>query len=325
MSSFEAAHWPLPQLPLGCYRLLFTAIQPIALPPFTGSMWRGVFGHALRQLACLTGQDRCDGCALQEQCGYSYLFETKPPAQAEKMRRYREVPHPFVLGVDFEEGGRSLSPGEVFPLHIVLFGRGNDYLPLVVTAFAQAGALGIGRGRGHFRLTGIVQWITNTEAWQSILGQGSTLHPLPPASPTLPACPAEAVTVSLATPVHVKREGRPVGAKDFTFHDFFGNLLRRCSMMTYFHTATPFETDFAALTSAARRVPLLARDLRWQSVDRYSERQQGFMQLNGVLGTLTIPGGELLAPFWPVIWLGQWLHAGKWGVMGMGRYRVVQV
>jgi len=32
-----------------------------------------------------------------------------------------------------------------------------------------------------------------------------------------------------------------------------------------------------------------------------------------------------LEPLWPLLWLGQWTHAGKGAVMGLGRYEVEEL
>ncbi len=334
-----------PQLPLGCYRLQFTATQPIKLPKFTGSMWRGVFGTTLRQKACLTKRDKCDSCPQKAFCGYVYLFETEPPRTAGKMHNNKSVPRPFVFGVSLDEG-KYLSPGKQFALHIILFGRANEYLPLVVDTFVQAGTVGIGLdkrqfvlNKRQFVLTGVEQWLIGTRDWKIISGSGG-LCPLPPVSPQIPACPSTQVTIRFETPVHIQVENegdatspyltgrdhpkkRTVGPEDLRFHDFFMPLLRRFSMISYFHTENPFETDFLALKNASLHTSVLARNLVWKNMKFYSERQGKPIILNGILGSFTIPGGDLLAPFWPVLWLGQWLHVGKDTVRGLGRYSIV--
>ncbi|MGH8476072.1 MAG: hypothetical protein ACRER2_09940 [Methylococcales bacterium] len=55
-----------------------------------------------------------------------------------------------------------------------------------------------------------------------------------------------------------------VTPKNFRFRDLFSALLRRVSMLSYFHGESAFETDFAGLTAAAESIPILAKDLRWQ-------------------------------------------------------------
>jgi hypothetical protein len=125
-----------PELPVARYRLEFaTAGQP-RLPAYAGSAWRGALGHSLRRTVCVTRLPTCTGCLLVGSCAYPYVFETPPPPQAQKMRRYTAAPHPFVLEVPCPDG-----TGEDLPyrLGLVLFGRGNQYLPYLVQALQQAG------------------------------------------------------------------------------------------------------------------------------------------------------------------------------------------
>jgi len=42
--------------------------------------------------------------------------------------------------------------------------------------------------------------------------------------------------------------------------------------------------------------------------------------MGGLIGEIELDGADL-EPFWPYLWLGQWTHAGKGAVMGLGRYR----
>lgn len=42
------------------------------------------------------------------------------------------------------------------------------------------------------------------------------------------------------------------------------------------------------------------------------------------MGTIEL-AGDGLEPFWPYLWLGQWTHAGKGVVMGLGGYRIETV
>ena len=41
--------------------------------------------------------------------------------------------------------------------------------------------------------------------------------------------------------------------------------------------------------------------------------------MGGLLGNFEVQSNDI-EDFWPYIWLGQWLHAGKGCTMGLGRY-----
>ena len=41
--------------------------------------------------------------------------------------------------------------------------------------------------------------------------------------------------------------------------------------------------------------------------------------MGGLVGSFELAGPDI-EPFWPLLWLGQWTHAGKGSSMGLGRY-----
>jgi len=306
----------LPELPLACYRLIFAAIDPVRLPEYSGSTWRGAFGHALKRLVCVTREPTCPPCLLYRSCLYPYLFETPPDPAVGKLRKYPAAPHPFVF---IPDQSRHLAPGETLSLAVTLFGHGNRHFPYVLHALDQAGQRGLGRQGGRLQLQSAEQMLPATH-WQPIYTLGGPLTPQPPTVSVVPPCP-QRLTVTLVTPLRLKVDDRNVTPERFRFSLLFSNLLRRISLLTAFHTDTPLETDFAGLSRTARTIELQSAELHWQDWTRYSARQDTAMQMGGLVGRITLAGAEL-EPFWPYLWLGQWTHAGKGATMGLGRYRI---
>jgi len=308
-----------PRLPLAHYRVRFRAQQTVRLPPYSGSTWRGAFGHALRAAACATGAATCSGCLLYASCVYPYLFETAPPPDSVKMRRYNRVPHPFVLRPLPAEQARASGTRQT--LLLTVFGHANRALPYFFHALEQAAHNGIGAGRTPMTLMGVDQRPQpGSGEWEIIHEPQAPLQPLPPAEPAVPALPPGLV-VELLTPLRLQSGGRQVGAADFTFADLFANLLRRVSMLTHFHTDTPLETDFAGLIRQARDVGWTQTRVHWHDWARYSSRQKTHVPMGGLMGQVAL-SADALAPFWPYLWLGQWCHAGKGTSMGLGAYRL---
>ncbi len=306
-------------VPVGRYRATFRVDSPVHLPSYPGSSWRGAFGHALKRTLCVTRIPLCSDCPLFRSCGYAYVFETPPPLHSSKMRKYTAAPHPFVLDLDLKGG--QLAVGSSYMLGLTLVGRANQYLPCIVAALEQAGAQGVGRGRGRLTLVRVEQTATDSGvAWRSIYTSGGHCDPLPARPPEVPKVP-DRVRLLLETPLRLKREAGVVGPKDFSFGALFPNLLRRISMLTYFHTDTPLETDFAELVRLSQAVEMESTRLLWFDWTRYSSRQKRGMALGGLLGEFTL-AGTAIEPFWPYLWLGQYLHAGAVTSMGLGRYRI---
>ncbi|MDF9391746.1 MULTISPECIES: CRISPR system precrRNA processing endoribonuclease RAMP protein Cas6 [Methylococcus] len=302
-----------PGLPLAHYRFEFSSEQPVRLPDYPGSAWRGALGRALKRAVCVVRGTPCKECLLYRACVYSYVFETPPPPGTRKMRKYDAAPHPFVLEVEPSHAPQAIQIG------VTLIGRAERNLPYLVHALQQAGRQGIGKRDNRLELQTIRQHDGNGNTLP-IWSAEQPLTPLPAAIPATPPLP-ERCRILLQTPLRLRREEHHVGPGEFGFAIFFGNLLRRLSMLSYFHTDTPLETDFADLMTQARQVPLKDTELRWYDWTRYSSRQNTAMQMGGLLGSFILDGSRL-APFWPYLWLGQWTHTGKATSMGLGRYRI---
>lgn len=304
-------------LPLARYRVHLTAETAVRLPAYAGSMWRGALGHALKRTVCVTGARHCPDCLLYRSCAYPYAFETPPPEHAAKLRKYPAAPHPFVIEPWSDR--RDLAPGEAFGVDLTLIGRGNAQLAYFVEALRRAGQSGIGKGKGRYGLAGVEQ--ETATGWQTIYTPGGRMAMLPATAPEVPPLPAGPVRVELLTPLRLKIGGDLVTPERLRFRDFFSQLLRRVSLLSYFHTDTPLETDFRGLVQAAEAIAIIGPELRWHEWTRYSARQDTLLQMGGLVGTFVLPGAALTS-FWPYLWLGQWTHVGKGAVMGLGRYRL---
>lgn len=300
--------------PLHHYRLEFN--HSGRAPYFAGNAWRGALGYALRRASCLTGARECTGCPLLHQCAYAYLFATPIPPDASTMRRYTEAPHPYVLYEPTAED-------DGVALHLTLIGHAHRHRDLMLHVLHRAASQAPGVAGRIMAPHAIKVWDENTTDWQTVERShgGVALH-TQAKTPTCPPSPREAIILQLQTPLRVRRQGQHVGANDLTFGDLFANLLRRIALLKVFHTDTQLEVDFRSLTQASREFPLFDKQLRWVDLERHSKRQNADMRLGGLLGTLHLPA-DGLAPFWPFLWLGQHIHAGRATTMGLGRYRIV--
>lgn len=305
-----------PILPMALYRFNLAFDDDAQLPPYPGSALRGVFGIALKNAVCVTHQPTCTGCLLRACCPYSYIFETPPPPATQKMRRYDAAPHPFVLQLLQLE----VSPDRSFPLAMAVFGRANNLLPYLIYAWQSAGQRGVGGTRTTFQLTSVAQWDEQTSDWREIYRQGGSVVSAPPRAELPPAKPSR-VKITLNTPLRLQREGRFVQPAQFELSDLTLNVVRRISMLTYFHTDTPLDADFLGLKQAAQSTNIDDRQLRWHDWARYSSRQQTTMEMGGLLGSFSISTNGLEA-LWPYLWLGQKTHAGKATSMGLGAYHI---
>jgi len=311
-----------------CFSFSIRAATPVYLPPYKGSTFRGGFGHAFRRACCTTARKDCADCLLKNTCVYSWVFETPVPADAQIMRKYPAAPHPFVL--EPPNGGRRLyKVGERLDFRLILMGRAVDYLPYFIYSFHELGKLGIGKDRGKFFLDKVIHEpvSANTKAQGMVIyeDKGKTL--IQPAAPTSwteilepdEQIPSDTVRISFLTPTRIKYKGRLT--KDLEFHVLFRNLLRRISLLSYFHCDQRLDdSEFKDLINRAKEIRTVKQGLYWHDWQRWSNRQGTRMKLGGFLGEITYEGD--LKPFWPYIRLGEYVHVGKGSSFGLGRYGV---
>jgi hypothetical protein len=302
-----------PIIPLKSFLFHYVESDSGSLPAFSGSAWRGALGHALKKTVCVVRNTACSQCLLKNACAYSYVFETPPPNDAQKMRKYNSIPHPFVLSPP-----ASLNSSG-YALKMNLFGHAERYLPYLIHALQKAGEEGIGGQRKVFMLQA-VEDVHPLGQSEIIYQQGQLQTPQAAVSPDIPPMP-DTIKILLHTPLRIKQDQHNLVGANFNFAAFFSSLLRRISMISYFHTDYPLDTDFASLTAQAGTIQFSNQQLKWYDWTRYSSRQQTEMNMGGLVGSLSLDMHGL-QQFWPYLWLGQWTHLGKATSMGLGAYSI---
>jgi CRISPR-associated endoribonuclease Cas6 len=324
------------------HRYLFslTAIDTLKLPEYKGSTLRGGFGHAFRKVVCTFKNKQCDDCLLRHRCVYSYVFETPPPADTVIMTKYLRAPHPFVIEPSPEKK-ELYHPGEGLEFGLVLIGRADDYLPYFIYAFDEMGKTGIGRGKGKYRLdtvslgsetlydgtTGVLK--SSAEAGKRGSAEGKKCESAEARKcggseefESLPAFSASSLprrlTFRFLTPTRLVSNGSLEPDPDFK--TIFRTLLRRLSMLSYFHCGKELEADYNGLIERAGSVETVRKRLRWHDWERYSARQDTRMKMGGFVGEMEFSGefGEFL----PFLELGELVHVGKGTGFGLGRYEI---
>jgi hypothetical protein len=136
-----------------------------------------------------------------------------------------------------------------------------------------------------------------------------------------PCGTTEQLTLSLLTPTRLFFDGQVT--LDIEFHTFVRNLLRRLSLLYYFHcNGDPSLWDFKGLIAKAQEIQVTERNTKWYDWERYSGRQDRRIKMGGLVGDIAFSGD--LLPFMPLIKAGEVVHVGKGATFGLGKYSVVQ-
>jgi len=340
---------PLSHFKFAQFQFILKAEDCINLPVYKGSTFRGAFGHAFKRVVCVNREKICDTCLLKGKCVYSYVFETPPPSDTSRMRKYPFAPHPFVITPPLEEK-RTYREGEMLCFELTLIGKSIDYLPYFIYTFDELGKMGIGKGKGKYRLEEVRAIQVGEKAKikaergdkqgerpkvkgerEEIIYSGKDkilrnnfrvlkiddLGSFDLSPNTFDHSP---LTLSFITPTRLKFDGSLSPKPEF--HILFRNLLRRISLLSYFHCGEELALDFKGLIESSKDIKVKKENLSWFDWERYSNRQETKMKMGGFIGSITFVGD--FKEFVPFLLLGEYIHAGKGTSFGLGKYEIMR-
>ncbi|KPA14376.1 hypothetical protein MHK_005397 [Candidatus Magnetomorum sp. HK-1] len=305
----------------GKYRFSSCFQNQALLPPYKGSTFRGVFGHALKNIVCTFTNRTCDQCLLVQQCVYVKIFEPrrlKIPAMA-TMKQMTSVPSPFVIEPPMTQQTH-YQKNDSFDFDLLLFGKINENFPYFIYAFDQMGTIGVGKyidgQRGQF--------ILNEVSCQDQIIYASKkerLHDIEHIEilnlePDLDLCHHTfLLKLTLETPLRFKIDRRL--STTLTFEQLVRAMLRRVSfLLTCYGSGNP-NLDYKRIIQKALSIKTIDNQLQWKNWSRYSARQDRKMDMGGLIGSITYEGE--LSEFIPFIKFCSTVHLGKQTAFGLGK------
>ena len=295
--------------------LVCEATDDLSLPLFSGSAFRGVFGHCLRRLVCVARSTLCAQCPISPGCTYTTIFEPQQNPSLPIYKTVKDPPRPFVLHIPSEN---EIRKGNSFQLGITLFGKAIAHFPWVIQAVAHSGKKGLGRRRETFSLIRVL-----SSPFQKVIFESDRLLDRPDIQRPDFNCVSDyknKVVMQFETPTRIKFNGSLVDK--FEFSTIVRQLLRRIAQMGAFHCGMFLETDFNFWIQQAKAVACVEENLEWFDWTRFSNRQKQRMQLGGLMGHAFFTGD--IEPFLPLLILGQTTHMGKGATFGLGRYKLME-
>ncbi|NPA15692.1 MAG: CRISPR system precrRNA processing endoribonuclease RAMP protein Cas6 [Deferribacteres bacterium] len=297
-------------LPFVSVRAVFKVAEPQALPVKLFSTFRGAFGRALRNISCIArGFKSCLECPLNQKCAYGYLFETPKPQDAEILRKYPIVPHPFIFRVPYP-----YQREEKLEVRLTLVGDAAEYFPHVVLALTGVGKMGLGPGRVSLSLEGI----EDEETGEPLVEQEKIKKPSL-ISYKKPQVERD-ITLKFLSPTSLKFSRRLIRPQELEFHMLIRNLIRRISILSYFHAKKPLDIDFKGLIARAESVQVVEKDLRMVRFRRTSARNRSRYALSGFVGSASFSGD--LEDFLPFLVMGTYVGVGKNTSFGFGSFEI---
>lgn len=310
---------------LWVYEFELKALNSLHFASFSGPSFRGGFGSVLRQLTCVTRLPDCQDCPVRLDCPFTYLFKSAPPAGDTHFVNEAQVPRPFILETP---DVTDVSHGKSVRFRVTLAGKANEYLPYIALAYRQLGMVGIGQGRGKYKLVSVSS-IDPTGARlpiQILDGIEGRLY-LSKAQPisfdkvqkTWEQQSVSKLKVSFVSPTHLVAKGRSLD-KPPEFEQLLRAVLRRYSDLAALYGEGRPQWDYRTILETAKEIRLAYSRISLFRRRGFSSRKGQETPTEGLTGDLIYEGG--VSAFMPYLIFGQWLHVGKQATFGMGRYKV---
>lgn len=293
-------------LPFAEYHFLFRAKDTVYIPSYSGSMWRGAFGHALKEFYC------CGEKSHTKDCIYSALFEPMPDHYQAFGLRKKQNPPRSILFKSSKNRPNVLKERDLFSFSLILVGSSNQKIAMVIEGVSKALHQGIGKGKGAAELQEVSVVICNKSY---LIYKDENYFKIPETSAFVyQPTSYDLVKVRLVTPLCVKTKAELEPSL------FLMNIIRRISLLQRCYTSNEVDYDFAYLKQLSTQVHM-QKEVHLTHWKRWSERQKKVQMLYGWMGELTF-SGDALTELLPFLHLGQWLHTGKMTSMGMGQYEL---
>jgi len=216
--------------------------------------------------------------------------------------------------------------GKEQTITMALYGRGVDAAPMLISAVAAMGTVGVGRNRKHTRYALSEVRAIDPLTKQKIVildGAGKQVAPLPtPPSAEIYAQFAQLMhstqlSMQFLTPTRIVDQGKLCHQPDF--RPWFQRLIERIRQISDLY-AVPVWIPFHDLLPAAEGVRIRHDATRWQEMWSHSRMDGMTKPASGFIGEAQYEGE--LTTLLPYILVGQALQVGKNTIKGAGWYEI---
>lgn len=329
-------------------------IEGMQLPEDPGSMLRGAFGHALKNLSetakllqqtpYIQQTSHTQSFASEAAQAYNAVFE---PTLAPAQNQARGYPNPYVLklpNLTKQTLNNTLNDGHIsanqqWQFSQLLIGKeAIQHLPTVILAWSQALSQGI--GSTHKRYQGLLKQVTcqdqvlykdgqlrsfnqDTLPYDSNLANSLIYQQLS----TIADNRSCSLRLCFKTQFRIQHQGKVAyQAQQLNIKSLFYALYNR---VTQCHQLYDPDSDWQigfsdfAEYKALIDTLILSADVEPASLTRYSSRQKRSITLYGLTGSVLITAtNPTLKKLLPLLHLGELLHIGKSTALGLGEYQL---
>jgi hypothetical protein len=309
-------------------RFQVRTIESIFFENEPGAALRGALYEALARHFCSEPFAENVPSYHKETCPVCWLLA----AEDQHAKRGQNIPRPLTLQPPLNR--YHFPPNSQMSFGMSLVGRARDMLPYVARAVQRMGDIGVGRGRGRFKLLAIEEVHPLLDTSRTLMDRRTVKQPTLQVTPSVvhevaEQLPKHAITLELLTPMRLMANDGLVRRIDPAV--FVQRLIERCQNLAEHYAEVlreegPARSDWLAaqttLLEAARQLRVGYDDTQWVEAFSGSRRTGRVSPIGGLIGRVRWEG-ELNSLLPWLLW-GVSLHVGKNAVKGSGYYRIVR-
>jgi len=281
-----------------------------------GNLLRGAFGELFRRLVCDPACESYENCPRAGACPHHLLFAPRWEAGAQFGL---ETPPRAFLFCNMLDPDPEFSPDRSLRFELRLFGNAIEAAHLFLQAFALWS--GHGDTKRRVRLTSAFALDWEGRACCQLVEDGhlTGMGAVPLGFDRCFTGQAEGstATIDCLTPMWLKERGQDVRVP--TIAVLVKRIRDRLSMLCSFHERIKWDALFAEIGERAEKAENLEYEGEWVHRSRFSSRTDKAMPMGGFVGKVRCGGIDPV--LWPLLRIGEEIHAGRFAVWGHGRYR----
>ncbi len=321
----------------GKYKFIIKFKDAAVLPPYKGSSFRGLLGHALKRTVCALKRQTCETCILRANCIYALVFETNHAVAKPANIRLSAPPHPMVLEPPLTTKEK-FAKGDSLSCNLIFFGDINRNLPYFIYAFDQMGKTGLGKKINGRRAEFTLERVTHEQ--NIVYDKQDNCIKMPEILPVLKldmesGVPSpEQIKLTFITPLRIQGKNIRIhdqhsAVPELSFSLLIRSLIRRTTSLLNTYGEGEPDLDYSGIVQKAALVQTMQfttgnDKLSWFDWKRYSARQDKKMFMGGLIGEIEYKACKErdLSIFMPFLRMAEKVHAGKNTSFGLGKINI---
>ena len=293
--------------------ITYKAVDDIDLPSFSGSTFRGVFGHSLKKLSCISLDDNCINCPLSPECIYTNIFESRhTKINYKSFMGSNSPPTPFIIRPTASMKSNIYKNND-FKLELIVFGEFTNWVHYFLKALQIMGNNGAGKGNGKFKLIEVVNKYTNQIIYD---GDHYLFHDFTKKI-SFSMNPINYLNVNILSPIRIIKKNKMVNL--FTPQIFFNEFSRRIKTINHYYGSSDLTFNYSDLLKETELITMKNRT-KIKKISRYSNRQHKHVPITGIVGDLEF--NNLGPVTYNLLKAVEDIHIGKGTSYGLGQIEV---